>query len=138
MYCKGTGKWYTADYWRNKMQGQHGIPMELLLSALLVSDFIIHLGGVCHNQLVYFKDDGQRQFHRLHEIPMITYKNYDQYSEYATVNTINKTVAFDTYCVESFAIQGHRKLFLVFTELFNDKDKLLKLVKENWNYGFRI
>lgn len=136
-----TQRWYASKYWHEKLKRQldnESIVLDQVIGAMFCIDSIVHLGGSWHNKLVYFNDNGQREFYRLHEIPMPSVKNYDQYSQYASVNAVQDKVGFDTYRAEVFTVDKQRRLFLIFTDLFNDQDRLLKLVKEHWNYGFRI
>ena len=133
--------WYTSKYWHEKLKRQldnQSILLDQVIGAMICVDTILHIGGSWHNKLVYFSDNGQREFQRLHEIPMPSVKNHDQYSQYASVNAVQDKVGFDTYRAEVFTFDKQRRLFLIFVDLFNDQDSLKKLVKEHWNYGFRI
>ena len=135
-----TQRWYTSKYWHEKLKRQldnESIVLDQVIGAMICIDSIVHLGGSWHNKLVYFNDNGQREFKRLHEIPMIGYKNYDQYSQYASINAVQDEFSFDTYRAEVFTFDKQRRLFLIFVDLFNDQDSLKKLVKEHWNYGLR-
>lgn len=139
VYCPGNKKWFTAAFWDLHMKGCTGIPMDQLSGAFMLADKIICLGGTHNGNLYSYKDNGQREV-RLHH-PLLEESpiyDYSKFAEYASDIAVPKEIKFDVYRVEVFVLDRKRRLFLVFPELFKDKDKLLGLVKQNWEYGYYV
>ncbi|MEX5742533.1 hypothetical protein AB6B32_18600 [Acinetobacter baumannii] len=138
VYCEETGKWYSGRYWQENMKGKTGILFDSVVSAFMLSDIIIHIGGTLNGELTYFNDNGEREIRRLLPLESAKVANYDQYREYATQEATQVKLDYEVYRVEPFVRKNIRKLFLVSIDLFKDKDKLFRLVEENWKFGYKV
>ncbi|RQL72014.1 hypothetical protein BJI55_12965 [Acinetobacter pittii] len=54
VYCEETGKWYSGRYWQENMKGKTGILFDQVVSAFMLSDIIIYIGGTFSGELTYF------------------------------------------------------------------------------------
>ncbi|MEQ1073042.1 MULTISPECIES: hypothetical protein [Acinetobacter] len=136
VYCEETGQWYSGRYWQENMKGKTGILFDQVVSAFMLSDIVIHIGGTFSGELTYF--NYEREIRRLLPLESAKVANYDQYREYATLEATQVKLEYETYLVEPFVRHNIRKLFLVSTDLFKDKDKLFRLVEENWKFGYKV
>ncbi|MCW1497058.1 hypothetical protein [Acinetobacter baumannii] len=136
VYWEETGKWYSGRYWQENMKGKTGILFDHVVSAFMLSDIIVHIGGTFSGELTYF--NGEREIRRLLPLESAKVANYDQYYEYATQEATQIKLEYEVYRVEPFVRKNIRKLFLVSTDLFKDKDKLFRLVEENWKFGYKV
>lgn len=138
VYCPGNRKWFTGAYWNLHMKGHSGIEMGQLANAFYVFPKIIFLGGVCNGKLSPFEYMGQREVKVEHRLPIPPIHDYSAFEEYASEIAVPIEIKFDIYHVKDFILNRQRRLFLVFPELLNDQEQLLKLVTKHWQCGYRV